>query len=100
MADCVFHCTTPSAASMTRTGNSGGRGRNGLKTAARVGGLVVASSLISGAALAKDEKKSKAVGDHKSTMAAKVAPNSAMAMKQQPAGPVPINSRAGSGMCL
>ena len=66
---------------MTRTSTPVRRDRRGMKTATRVGGLLVASSLLSGAALAKDEKKSKAASDQKSSMAVKTAPGNAMAVK-------------------
>ena len=76
---------------MTRTTTTS-RGRRGLNTAARVGGLLVASSLMSGAALAKDERKSKAAIDQKSTVAVKTAPGSRAAVKQAPAAAVPVKT--------
>lgn len=77
---------------MTRTTISARRGRTGLKTAAKVGGLLVASSLISGGALAKDERKSKAASDEKSAVAVKTAPSNTVAVKTAPEKPVPVKT--------
>jgi hypothetical protein len=71
---------------MAHTSTKRGRGRSVLKTAARAGGIVVATGLIAGVALAKDEKKSKDESGKKSAMAVKTAPGSAMAVKTAPGG--------------
>ena len=70
---------------MTDSHRKSGRGRSTLKTAARAGSIIVASGLIAGVALAKDEKKSKD-DNKKSTMAAKTTPASTMAVKTAPGG--------------
>ena len=77
---------------MTRTSTPARRGRHGLKTATRVGGLLVASSLLSGTALAKDEKRSKGASDQKSSMAVKTAPGNAMAVKTAPGSTMAVKT--------
>lgn len=69
---------------MTDSRKKGGRGRSVLRIAARAGGIVVASGLISGVALAKDEKKGKDDSGKKSAMAVKTAPSGTMAWKVAP----------------
>jgi hypothetical protein len=85
---------------MTNTTRKGGRGRSVLKTAVRAGGIVVASSLISGAALAKDEKKSKEGSDRKSATAVKTSPASAMAVKTAPGGTMAWKVAPNSAMAV
>ena len=97
---------------MAKTEKTRARRAKVLGAIARAGGLVVASSLISGAAVAKNDRTDKTAkrevagasrqdgSGKRSAVAQKVAPNSSMAMKQAPNSTMAVKTAPGSTMAV